>query len=152
MVRCSSEAKSKSDVNHVNFSLIRDNRNQRSDKSEDKKPNQPTVDKADSSKAETAGPGAMPDKRPESPEKEGSVNDVQTTFKFAPTMNPLLYPSSDLLPEGCDAWAFAKGYTSVTPLKAVFSGIEVGGFGNAEGEDWKAGTLWEDGAPQKSSM
>ncbi|WOO77066.1 putative tubulin--tyrosine ligase PBY1 [Vanrija pseudolonga] len=50
-------------------------------------------------------------------------------FRFAPNLQPMILPSVDQLPEGSDAWAFAHGYTSVTPIRAEYAGLYDGGQG-----------------------
>ncbi|WWC70352.1 5'/3'-nucleotidase SurE [Kwoniella pini CBS 10737] len=99
------------------------------------------------SNSSTAGPGALPTPyttSPSSPNNEIS-GDNQLRFHFAPNMKPLLAPSLESLPVGSDAWAFAKGYIGVTPLRAQFAGpIEGGyGFGSEEKGGKVAGSLWE---------
>ncbi|WWC61725.1 5'/3'-nucleotidase SurE [Kwoniella dejecticola CBS 10117] len=96
----------------------------------------------------TAGPGASPTPAPNkttpsSPRTE-PASDGQLRFHFAPDMRPLLSPPLDSLPVGSDAWAFAKGYISVTPLRAQFAGLIEGGygFGSEEKEGKVAGSLW----------
>ncbi|TDL28463.1 sure-like protein [Rickenella mellea] len=42
-------------------------------------------------------------------------------FKFSPEMTGLINPPHSSLPVGSDAWAFAKGWASVTPLRASFA-------------------------------
>ncbi|ORY32520.1 survival protein sure-like phosphatase/nucleotidase [Naematelia encephala] len=90
----------------------------------------------------TAGPGALPTPDPASPAETGSSR--QLKFHFAPTMGPLLFPPEEIVPEGTDAWAFAKGYVSVTPMRAEYAGLGAGGcgFGSEEsgmvpGSEWK---------------
>ncbi len=59
-------------------------------------------------------------------------------------MGPLLFPAVEDLPEGTDAWAFAKGYVSVTPIRAEYAGLGNGGCG-FESEDGKGdmeGRMW----------
>ncbi|OCF60428.1 5'/3'-nucleotidase SurE [Kwoniella mangroviensis CBS 10435] len=91
----------------------------------------------------TAGPGALPTPAPSSPTVKH--HDGQLRFHFAPNMKPLLFPPVESLPVGSDAWAFAKGYIGVTPMRAQFAGpIEGGyGFGREENDGKKAGSLWE---------
>ena len=47
------------------------------------------------------------------------------------------------LPEGSDAWAFAKGYVSVTPLRAGYAEVAEGAqpFANDQAGQW-AGKAW----------
>ncbi|WWD17425.1 5'/3'-nucleotidase SurE [Kwoniella shandongensis] len=107
-----------------------------------------------SSKTSTAGPAALPTPDPSSPSL-GSNNDSKQAqeqgeplkFHFAPNMKPLLFPPIESLPIGSDAWAFAKGYVSVTPIRAEYAGLVDGtwGFGSEEGNGGKVGpgTIWE---------
>ncbi len=48
------------------------------------------------------------------------------TFKFGPDMKGILEPRDS--PFGSDGWAIAKGWASVTPLRASFAEAEVEGF------------------------
>ncbi|KAI0691999.1 sure-like protein [Cytidiella melzeri] len=43
------------------------------------------------------------------------------TFKFSPDMEGLIRPDMASLPVGSDGWAIAKGWISVTPLRACFA-------------------------------
>ncbi|KAI0348031.1 sure-like protein [Trametopsis cervina] len=43
------------------------------------------------------------------------------TFKFSPSMDGLIRPDMASLPVGSDGWAIAKGWISVTPLRASFA-------------------------------
>lgn len=90
-----------------------------------------------------AGPGALPSKPPATPAEPTRSN--QTKFQFAPTMGPLLHPKAEDLPVGTDAWAFAKGYCSVTPIRAEFGGLLSGGcgFSSDDGKEQVYGQLWE---------
>ena len=45
----------------------------------------------------------------------------ELVFKFAPDMHGIVHPDLSSLPVGCDAWALAKGWASVTPLRASFA-------------------------------
>lgn len=59
-------------------------------------------------------------------------------------MGPMLNPPADQVPEGTDAWAFAQGYISVTPIRAEYAGLHHAGrpfASDAPTEDW-AGRLW----------
>ncbi|OCF36725.1 hypothetical protein I316_01321 [Kwoniella heveanensis BCC8398] len=103
------------------------------------------------SQTSTAGPGALPTPNPSSPTSplvnagvEGQVQDKQLKFHFAPNMKPLLAPPLESLPVGSDAWAFAKGYISVTPIRAQFAGpVDEGyGFGSEEAERKAPGAMW----------
>ena len=91
----------------------------------------------------SAGPGALP---PSETVAQG-VNqiDQQMKFRFAPSMGPLFQPALDDLPEGTDAWAFAKGYVSVTPIRAEYAGLGVGGcgFGSQAGQGRIEGRIWD---------
>lgn len=64
-------------------------------------------------------------------------DDGKLRFAFAPDFHPVLFPDADNLPEGTDAWAFALGYTSVTPIRAEYAGLhDTGsGFGSGTAED-----------------
>ncbi|OWZ59227.1 5'/3'-nucleotidase SurE [Cryptococcus neoformans A2-102-5] len=75
------------------------------------------------SKTSTAGPAALPTPAPPSPivPKETKEEDQQLKFHFAPNMHPLLFPPEGSVPEGTDAWAFAKGWISVTPMRAEYA-------------------------------
>jgi len=106
--------------------------------------NQPTSGKpAETSTTSTAGPGALPSKpsSPAPPKPSG-----QQKFQFAPTMGPLLTPRDEDLPVGTDAWAFAKGYISVAPIRAEFGGLLSGGcgFGSDEGREQIIGSFWDE--------
>ena len=59
-------------------------------------------------------------------------------------MAPLLFPAAEDLPEGTDAWAFEKGYVSVTPIRAEYAGLgpDGCGFGSEEGRGWE-GRMWK---------
>jgi len=59
-------------------------------------------------------------------------------FAFAPNLHPILFP--DNLPEGTDAWAFANGYTSVTPFRAAYDGLSDTGSGFGSGRP--EGAFW----------
>lgn len=54
----------------------------------------------------------------------------QLKFRFDPNLQPVLFPSEDTLTEGTDAWALAKGYVSVTPLRAEYNCVPVAQFGS----------------------
>lgn len=43
------------------------------------------------------------------------------TFKFAPDMTGLINPALANVPVGSDGWAIAKGFVSVTPMRACFA-------------------------------
>lgn len=45
----------------------------------------------------------------------------QLVFKFSPSMGGLINPEMASLPVGSDGWAIAKGWVSVTPLRASFA-------------------------------
>jgi tubulin--tyrosine ligase len=106
------------------------------------KPNQPaTAVPPRLSTTSTAGPAALPTPDPASPVNT-EADDGQLKFHFAPTMGPLLFPPLEDLPEGTDAWAFAHGYTSVTPLKAAFAGLEEAGKGFGSDDGWTPGAEW----------
>jgi tubulin--tyrosine ligase len=115
------------------------------DRNKNRKPvNQPTSGKtADTSTTSTAGPGAVPSK-PSSPAPPKPTG--QLKFQFAPTMGPLLTPRDEDLPVGSDAWAFAKGYISVAPIRAEFGGLQAGGcgFGSDEGKEQVFGSFWDE--------
>lgn len=115
------------------------------DRNKNSKPiNQPSSGKnAETSTTSTAGPGALPSK-PSSPAP--ARNTGQLKFQFAPTMGPLLTPRDEDLPVGSDAWAFAKGYISVAPIRAEFGGLLAGGcgFGSDEGKGQVIGSFWDE--------
>ena len=108
--------------------------------------NKPTTSKPAESSSATAGPAALPSATENISDDTKRSDDNQLKFHFAPTMamGALLFPPIESLPEGSDAWAFAKGYISVTPLKAAFAGLESGGLAFSDSDQWKAGELWED--------
>ncbi|WVQ72523.1 5'/3'-nucleotidase SurE [Cryptococcus sp. DSM 104548] len=85
------------------------------------------------SKTSTAGPNALP--ITSSPTASTAPEDKQLRFHFAPNMKPLLFPDEKDVPEGTDAWAFAKGWTSVTPMRAEYACVAHG--------DFAFGKLWE---------
>ncbi|WRT66223.1 5'/3'-nucleotidase SurE [Kwoniella shivajii] len=96
----------------------------------------------------TAGPGALPTPTPTLPSSPSIGADKeagQLKFHFAPDMKPLLFPPIESLPVGSDAWAFAKGYISVTPMRAQFACPIEGsyGFGKDENQGKAAGSLWD---------
>ena len=45
----------------------------------------------------------------------------ELVFKFSPEMGALINPRMADVPPGSDGWAIAKGYVSVTPLRASFA-------------------------------
>lgn len=45
----------------------------------------------------------------------------ELVFKFSPEMGNLINPKVAELPAGSDGWAIAKGWVSVTPLRASFA-------------------------------
>lgn len=73
----------------------------------------------------------------------------ELTFKFAPEMRHIVNPELSTLPKGCDAWAIAHGWASVTPLRASFAEPagpdpeSVGTVDDAIGSDSSAG--WDNG-------
>jgi len=89
--------------------------------------------KAQHSQSRTAVPtmsSAGPDSPSEDPhgakaaplDKETTPKDLgKLSFKFAPDMTGLITPSLASLPIGSDGWAIAKGWVSVTPLRASFA-------------------------------
>lgn len=106
--------------------------------------NEPTSGKsAEVSATSTAGPGALPSK-PSSPAPPKPAG--QLKFQFAPTMGPLLTPRDEDLPVGTDAWAFAKGYVSVAPIRAEFGSLLPGGCGFASdlGKEQVFGSFWDE--------
>ncbi|KAK4686130.1 hypothetical protein P7C73_g4002, partial [Tremellales sp. Uapishka_1] len=111
------------------------------------KPNQPVKTQPPRiSTTATAGPGAIPTPNPASPAiptPADAEHSKQLKFHFAPTMAPLLFPSIESLPEGTDGWAFAKGWVSVTPIRAEYGGMGEGGcgFGSIEGGG-QPGEIW----------
>ena len=68
----------------------------------------------------------------------------QVRFHFAPNMGPLLNPAADQVPVGTDAWAFANGYVSVTPIRAEYGALYDSGraFGSKGPEESAPGTFW----------
>lgn len=62
------------------------------------------------------------------------ADDGRLRFEFKPRFQTILNPDPKDVPEGTDAWAFMKGYTSVTPIRAVFGelGPDGSGFGTVE--------------------
>lgn len=54
-------------------------------------------------------------------ETESSTITSSLVFKFAPEFKGIINPDPIDLPEGCDAWALAKGAVSVSPLIACFA-------------------------------
>ncbi|KAK8864278.1 5'/3'-nucleotidase SurE [Kwoniella newhampshirensis] len=106
------------------------------------------------SKTSTAGPAALPTPDPSSPllgNSETPSSQVKEgkeplKFHFAPNMKPLLFPPIETLPVGSDAWAFAKGYVSVTPIRAEYAGLSDGAWGfGSEQDDTQVGpgTRWK---------
>ena len=90
-----------------------------------------------------AGPAALP---PSDPSTSMDIDSSkQLKFHFAPNMGPLLFPASEDLPEGTDAWAFARGFVSVTPMRAEYAGLGEGGcgFGSEEGKGYIDGRMWD---------
>lgn len=84
----------------------------------------------------TPGPAALPTPSP-TPTPVNAADPAhnpqqqqQLKFRFAPNLQPVLFPREDTLPEGTDAWALASGYVSVTPLRAEYNCIPVGQFGS----------------------
>jgi tubulin---tyrosine ligase len=61
------------------------------------------------------------------------------TFKFAPEFQSMINPDLSKLPEGCDAWALAKGAASVTALAASFAEVDINGILSSGTKDrpWK---------------
>ena len=45
----------------------------------------------------------------------------ELTFKFAPDISELINPTLASVPAGSDGWAIAKGFVSVTPMRACFA-------------------------------
>ncbi|WVQ86324.1 5'/3'-nucleotidase SurE [Cryptococcus gattii] len=77
----------------------------------------------------TPGPAALP--TPSStPAPATAQQQRQLKFRFDPNLQPVLFPSEDTLTEGTDAWALAKGYVSVTPLRAEYNCVPVAQFGS----------------------
>ncbi|KAG2061862.1 sure-like protein [Suillus hirtellus] len=72
-------------------------------------------------------PGATSTTRDPGGDVEGDVSrDEPATlvFKFSPDFQPLITPSLGSLPVGSDGWAIAKGYASITPLRACFAHVD----------------------------
>lgn len=63
----------------------------------------------------------------------------ELVFKFAPDMEGLINRKLSSIPVGSDGWAIAKGWASVTPLRASFGEpLDEGAFiGNIEDRLWK---------------
>ncbi|KIR59468.1 5'/3'-nucleotidase SurE [Cryptococcus bacillisporus CA1873] len=81
----------------------------------------------------TPGPAALP--TPSSTPapataRQQQQQQQQLKFRFDPNLQPVLFPREDTLTEGTDAWALAKGYVSVTPLRAEYTCVPVGQFGS----------------------
>ncbi|KAF7791840.1 hypothetical protein EIP86_002864 [Pleurotus ostreatoroseus] len=54
-------------------------------------------------------------------EKEAQAPTPALSFKFAPDVSGLIRPTLANVPVGSDGWAIAKGYASVTPMRASFA-------------------------------
>ncbi|PCH33616.1 sure-like protein [Wolfiporia cocos MD-104 SS10] len=55
-------------------------------------------------------------------DRQAGPNDVgMLSFKFAPDMTDLIQREPSTLPVGSDGWAIAKGWVSVTPIRASFA-------------------------------
>jgi hypothetical protein len=108
--------------------------------------NEPTSGKpAEQPAKSSAGPGAeIPKSTSTTPAAPKQIG--QLKFQFAPTMAPLLTPRDEDLPVGSDAWAFAKGYVSVAPIRAEFGGLLPGGcgFGSDLGKEQTFGSFWDE--------
>lgn len=81
----------------------------------------------------TPGPAALPTPSltpAPTPTTAQTPRQRQLKFRFDPDLQPVLFPSEDTLTEGTDAWALAKGYVSVTPLRAEYSCVPVAQFGS----------------------
>ncbi|WVQ82228.1 5'/3'-nucleotidase SurE [Cryptococcus sp. DSM 104549] len=109
-------------------------------------PDEPTISEpprnADPS---TAGPAAAPPPSSSDP-SEPPAPVWPRKFLFAPDKTHIMDPDMSLVPEGTDAWAFDKGYVSVTPLRAEYAGVEDGDWGFAGERDGKVvgpGSIWE---------
>lgn len=101
---------------------------------------------AGQSTATVAGPGAVPTTESPDTSKHDDAESRRLRFKFAPTMGHLLTPRPEDVPEGTDAWGFARGYITVTPLKAEFASIadRARAFGSdEEGVGPCAGRMWK---------
>jgi tubulin---tyrosine ligase len=63
----------------------------------------------------------------------------ELVFKFSPNMHGMVNPSPSSLPVGSDAWAFHKGWASVTPFRASFAEPpdEWSSTGDVEGRLWR---------------
>lgn len=71
-----------------------------------------------------AGPGSNPNAgaAEDSPGAEIAPTDVgNLVFKFSPDLSDIITPSPSSVPVGSDGWAIAKGYASITPLRACFA-------------------------------
>ncbi|PSS37717.1 hypothetical protein PHLCEN_2v410 [Hermanssonia centrifuga] len=70
-----------------------------------------------------AGPDSL-DHSTEGPLSHIAASDSSShalTFKFGPEMTGLIHPDLANVPVGSDGWAIAKGWVSVTPLRACFA-------------------------------
>lgn len=107
------------------------------------RPDKP-VDPA-SATTSTAGPAALPTPPPSTPSASTTKEQEQIRFHFAPTMGPMLNPPVDQVPKGTDAWAFAQGYTSVTPIRAEYAGLHSAGrpFASDAPTDKWPGRIWD---------
>ncbi|KAE8538367.1 5'/3'-nucleotidase SurE [Cryptococcus gattii VGV] len=81
----------------------------------------------------TPGPAALPTPSltpAPTPTTAQTPQQKQLKFRFDPNLQPVLFPREDTLTEGTDAWALAKGYVSVTPLRAEYNCVPVAQFGS----------------------
>lgn len=53
--------------------------------------------------------------------------DAYLAFKFAPDIQPLLYPDLSTVPAGTDRWAFGMGHASITPMRSGFAEVDFQG-------------------------
>jgi len=57
--------------------------------------------------------------------ENGALKEEPATllFKFSPDVRSLITPAPHSVPVGSDGWAIAKGYASITPLRACFAHV-----------------------------
>jgi len=106
----------------------------------------PTQDNStNTSSTAPAGPAALPS-RPDTPKEspKAIAKPQPTRFRFAPKLSSLLDPNVDSLPVGCDGWGFAKGYITITPMRAEYyvPGDNAGISEGESGESRAPGTIW----------
>jgi hypothetical protein len=99
------------------------------------------------SSEQDAGPGATSEHHPALSDSETRAltpSHGPRAFRFAPDLTPITLAGPDSLPEGTDAWACAKGFVSITPIRAEYAGMREGGCGFAsDGEGFiTPGQFW----------